>query len=73
MQVIVPALALTQGGPSNSTMFISFLMYHYAFRVNQVGYASAISFVFFVIIAIFTGILFLTSRSWIFYEGGDKK
>ncbi len=72
MQVVTPALALTSGGPGNSSMFMTYLMYKYAFRSNQIGYACSISFVFFVIIAIFTVILFTTSKSWIFYEEGDK-
>jgi len=72
LQIVTPALALTQGGPSGGSMFISYMIYHNAFRSNQIGYASAISFVLFIIIAIFTSILFLTSKGWIFYEGEDK-
>ncbi len=73
MQVITPALALTNGGPGNASMFMTYLMYRYAFESNQIGYACAISFVFFLLIAVFTGILFATSKGWIFYEGGDDK
>lgn len=73
MQVVTPALALTNGGPGNSSMFMTYLMYRYAFQSKQLGYACAISFVFFIIIAIFTGLLFATSKGWIFYEGGDDK
>lgn len=73
MQVVTPALSLTSGGPGNSTTFITYLMYRYAFKNNQIGYACAISFVFFIIIAIFTGIVFATSGTWVFYEGGDEK
>ena len=72
LQVVTPALALTQGTPGNSSRFITFLMYEYAFRRGNLGLASAVSFLLFVIIAIFTGILFYTSKSWIFYQG-DKK
>lgn len=71
MQVVTPALALTNGGPGNSSMFMTYLMYRYAFQSQQLGYACAISFVFFILIAIFTGLLFASSKSWIFYEGGD--
>jgi multiple sugar transport system permease protein len=73
MQIVVPALALTNGGPGNSSTFITYLMYRYAFQSNQIGYACAISFIFFILIAIFTGILFVTSKSWIYYEGGDDR
>ena len=71
MQIVVPALSLTNGGPGNSTMFMTYLMYRYAFQSNQIGYACAISFIFFILIAIFTCIIFATSKSWIFYEGGE--
>ncbi len=71
-QVVTPALALTSGGPGNSTTFISYLLYRYAFQDNKLGYGSAIAVVFFLVIAVFTGILFATSKSWIFYEGDDK-
>lgn len=73
MQVVVPALTLTNGGPGNASMFMTFLMYRNAFQSNSLGYACAISFVFFVIIAIFTAVLFATSKTWTFYEGGDDK
>jgi len=69
MQIVTPSLALTHGGPGNASSFMTYLMYRYAFISNQLGYACSISFVFFVIIAVFTVILFATSRSWIFYEG----
>lgn len=73
MQVVTPALALTSGGPGNSTTYISYLLYRYAFINNKLGYAGAIAAVFFVLIAIFTGILFATSKSWIFYMGDDQE
>lgn len=73
MQIVTPALALTNGGPGNSSMFMTYLMYRYAFRESKIGYASAVSFVLFILIGIFTLILFATSKTWIFYEGGDDK
>lgn len=72
MQIVVPALSLTKGGPGKSSMFLTYLMYRYAFESGQLGYASAISFAIFVLIGIFTVILFATSKGWIFYEGGDR-
>ncbi len=69
MQIVTPALSLTNGGPGNSSCFLTYLMYRDAFISNELGYASAISFVFFIIIAVFTAILFATSKNWIFYQG----
>ena len=71
LQVVTPALAVTQGGPGNSSRFISYVMYQYAFRSGKISYACAISFVSFLLIGIFTVILFITSKSWMFEMGGD--
>lgn len=75
MQVIVPSLVYA--GSNRTTpmeyMFMSFYMYRTGFINNDLSYASAIAFIFFIIIGIFTAILFLTSKTWLFYEGGDHK
>ena len=44
--------ALTGGGPSNSTTSIGLLVYNYAFKSNQYGYANAIALILFLLIAI---------------------
>ena len=71
LQIVTPALALTGGGPGNSTRFLTYLMYFYGFTKGNIGRASAVSFISFLIIAVFTTIVFATSRSWVFYEGGE--
>jgi len=73
LQVVVPALTVTGGGPGQSSMFMTFLLYHFGPRTGQFAQASAMAFVFFLISALLAAVLFLTSRSWIFYEGGDDK
>ncbi|WEK53569.1 MAG: sugar ABC transporter permease [Candidatus Cohnella colombiensis] len=73
LQVVTPALALTNGGPGNSSRFMTYLMYDQAFVNNKLGYASATTFIIFAIIAAFTAVLFKTSNRWIFYEGSDDK
>ncbi|MEA5013237.1 MAG: sugar ABC transporter permease [Candidatus Limiplasma sp.] len=74
MQVVVPSLIYA--GSNRTTYpeytFMSFLMYRTGFINNDLSYASTISFIFFLIIGVFTLILFATSKSWLFYEGGDK-
>ncbi len=74
MQVVVPSLIYA--GSNRTTYpeytFMSFLMYRTGFINNELSYASTISFTFFVIIGVFTLILFATSKTWLFYEGGDK-
>lgn len=73
LQVVIPALAVTKGGPGKSTMFMTYLMYQTGFRSRELGQAGAIAFVFFIVSAILAFILFITSKSWIFNEGGDDK
>jgi len=73
LQVVVPALAVTKGGPGKSTMFMTYLMYQTGFRGRELGQAGAIAFVFFIVAAILAFILFATSKSWIYDEGGDDK
>ena len=72
LQVVTPALALTNGGPGNSSRFISYVMYQYAFKDSKYGYACAISFVLFLMIAAFSSLLFLSSKSWVYSAGGDE-
>lgn len=54
--------ALTGGGPSNSTTSIGLLVYNYAFKSNQYGYANAIAIVLFLIIAVVSIIQIRLSR-----------
>ncbi|RED77622.1 carbohydrate ABC transporter permease [Cohnella phaseoli] len=73
LQVVTPALSLTNGGPGNSSRFMTYLMYDQAFVNYKLGYACATTFIIFAILAAFTAVLFKTSNRWIFNEGGDDK
>ena len=73
LQVITPALSLTKGGPSTGSYYMCYMLYTQAFKSHKYGYGSAIAVILFILIAIFTGILFATSTGWIFYEGDDKE
>jgi len=70
LQVINPALAITDGGPQNGSMFMSYIIYLYAFKKNKIGYGSAYAAIFFVLVGIATAILFRSSKSKFFGEGG---
>ena len=79
MQIFVPSLLFTGGGQAGagtaheSYLFMTFIMYRTGFINGLMGRASAISFIFFILIGIFTAILFATSKTWLFYEGGDAR
>jgi multiple sugar transport system permease protein len=68
-QVFSEAYILTQGGPNNKSLFFVFYLWRTAFRDTEMGYASALAWVLFVIIMIFTVLIFKTSKSWVHYEG----
>lgn len=70
-QVFNEAYILTQGGPNNKSLFFVFYLWSKAFRDTEMGYASALAWILFIIILFFTFIVFKTSKSWVYYEG-DK-
>ena len=63
LQVFVPAYALTRGGPGDSTLFMVYLIFREGFMRNSMGYASALSLIFFVFIALLTVLIFRTSNA----------
>lgn len=56
------------GGPSDSTMFFTLLLYKEAFTELNMGYASAMSWFLLVVIAAFTAFNFWLSKYWVFYD-----
>ncbi|CAI6074310.1 carbohydrate ABC transporter permease [Cohnella sp. JJ-181] len=71
-QVFNEAYILTQGGPNNQSLFYVFYLWRAGFRDTEMGYASALAWVLFLIIMLFTFIVFKTSKSWVYYEGGER-
>lgn len=63
------AFISTAGGPARATWFISLHIYQSAFVSFDMGYASAMSWVFFVILFALTYLQFRLSGNWVFYAG----
>ena len=63
---------ITQGGPLKSTYLLPLYIYDEAFKRFDMGYASAIAWVLFVIIMVLTVVAFWSSRHWVYYAG-DKR
>lgn len=72
-QVFTAAFVMTQGGPNNASLFLVILLYRHAFKYFAMGYASAIAWVMFAIIMLFTLLVFRSSSAWVYYEGEVKK
>jgi multiple sugar transport system permease protein len=58
---------LTAGGPDNATEFYGIYLYQNAFVYFKMGYASAMAWILFVIIIIFTLAIMRSSARWVFY------
>lgn len=61
IQTYVQILIMTEGGPGTSTYLSSYIIYDEAFVKYNFGYASALSFVLFVITAVLTVLSFKVS------------
>lgn len=62
---------LTEGGPMNSTEFFIVHLYRNAFDYLRMGKASALAWILFLIIVLFTVFIFRSSARWVYY-GGEK-
>jgi ABC-type sugar transport system permease subunit len=71
-QVFTQGFVMTQGGPNNATLFYVLYLYQNAFQFLKIGYASALAWVLFVIILVFTLVQLKTSR-WVHYESSEAK
>jgi multiple sugar transport system permease protein len=71
-QIFTAAFVATQGGPVNSTLFLVLYLYNAGFQDFQMGYASTLAWLLFLIVLALTGLQFLGSRRWVYYETGGE-
>jgi multiple sugar transport system permease protein len=57
------------GGPGESTLFYVFNLYRKAFEFHQMGYASAMAWILFVVLLALTVLIFRSSKNLVYYEG----
>jgi len=69
-QDFTAAFVITNGGPANSTYLYGIMLYQNAFQFFKMGYASAMSWILFVIIIAVTALIFKSSSKWTHYEDG---
>jgi multiple sugar transport system permease protein len=67
-QVFGSAFIMTGGGPVNSTLFYVLYIYRHGFEFLDMGYASAMSVILFLLILALTILIVLTSDRWVRYE-----
>jgi multiple sugar transport system permease protein len=77
IQIFTPAYVLTGGtsgggaytaGPENSLLFFVYYLYKNAFQYSDMGYASALAWVLFVISVLLALAIMRWSRYWVHYE-----
>jgi multiple sugar transport system permease protein len=75
-QIFQEAYVMTEngsGGPGNSLLFYNLHMWNNAFEVFDMGYASAMAWLLFIIVMILTTVNMKLGKRWVHYEGGDGK
>ena len=68
-QYFTQAYIMTQGGPEDSTHFYALYLFNRAWRYLDMGYASAMAWILFVIVVTLTVAIFKTHRKWVHYGG----
>jgi multiple sugar transport system permease protein len=57
------------GGPVRSTLFYNLYLYQSAFKFFDMGYASTLAWILFLIVLVLTLLVFRSSSAWVYYEG----
>jgi multiple sugar transport system permease protein len=66
-QVFEQTYVLTQGGPANSTLTLSFYIYQNAFQFFRMGYATAMAYILFGATFLVTILQFRLQKRWVYY------
>jgi multiple sugar transport system permease protein len=68
LQVFDAGWVMTRGGPNKATLFYMLNLYKRAFQMAQMGYASALAWILFIIIMVITLLVIRSSAAWVYYE-----
>jgi multiple sugar transport system permease protein len=71
-QIFTQAYIMTGGGPHYASLFYVLYLYQNAFQYFNMGYASALAWVLFLIVLGITLAVFKSSGRWVYYEGVRK-
>ena len=73
LRVFETAFLTTVGGPNYATWFYMLHLYMSAFRDFDMGYASALAWILFMITLVLTLLQVKLSNRWVYYEGEEKE
>lgn len=71
-QLFAEPFVMTRGGPAQATLSIVYYIYQNAFQFQRMGKATAIAWLLFGIIFIFTFVQIRLQRRWVYYEAGEN-
>ena len=71
LQVFGQAYIITEGGPNNASLFYVYNLWRQAFKYMDMGKASAMAWILFLVVLVLTAFVFKTSNKWVYYEGGE--
>lgn len=73
LQAFVLILVMTDGGPADASLVYGLYIYRMAFQYFEMGYASALAWVLFIVIMAITALQFTLGQRWVYYEGGRRE
>ncbi|SFE94154.1 multiple sugar transport system permease protein [Paenibacillus algorifonticola] len=68
LKVFGQIYVMTQGGPSGSTKVLVYYIWEKAFKLFQMGYASALAFILFFVVLVLTLLQWQLRKRWVFNE-----
>ncbi|NLE46492.1 MAG: sugar ABC transporter permease [Chloroflexi bacterium] len=71
-QIFTTAFIITGGGPVNATLMYVLYLYQVGWSERQMGYASALAWVLFLVIMALTLLTFRVTRRLVYYEVGER-
>jgi multiple sugar transport system permease protein len=74
-QTFTQAQIMTQGGPHYGSWFYIYNLWYNAFGSSgaDMGYASAIAWILFILVLALTLLALKTSQVWVYYEGAERR
>jgi multiple sugar transport system permease protein len=73
LRVFTAAFVATNGGPIYSTTFYMLYLFNNAFRFLYMGYASALAWLFMVLVIVLVVAQVYLGRRWVYYEGEAQR
>ncbi|CAM4492530.1 multiple sugar transport system permease protein [Paenibacillus endophyticus] len=68
LKVFSQIIVMTEGGPGTSTYVLVYYIYQLAYKVFDIGYASAVAFVLFFLVLVLTLVQWKFRKRWVHHE-----